>query len=166
MRMQPTCRFAPCLLTWTISKQVNDTGGHLAGDALLRGVAHTLSAQVRQADSVARLGGDEFAVLLCGCPLPRAMVIAENMRVAVEAYRLHSEGSSFSVGASIGLVAVYGSFKDAAAVLSAADAACYAAKARGRNSVAVFFEKEARKESAFSITEQRTADVALGQLGS
>lgn len=119
-------------------KQVNDTGGHQAGDALLRNVANTLAGQVRQADTVARLGGDEFAILLRGCPLPRAIEVGEKMRDAVQAYRLDWEGQSFSVGASIGLVAVDDSFDDAAAVLNAADAACYAAKAKGRNAVAVF----------------------------
>lgn len=119
-------------------KQVNDTGGHQAGDALLRNVANTLAGQVRQADTVARLGGDEFAILLRGCPLPRAIEVGEKMRDAVQAYRLDWEGQSFSVGASIGLVAVDDSFDDAAAVLSAADSACYAAKAKGRNAVAVF----------------------------
>jgi diguanylate cyclase (GGDEF)-like protein/PAS domain S-box-containing protein len=119
-------------------KHVNDTGGHLAGDALLRNVANTLADQVRQADTVARLGGDEFAVLLRGCPVARAIEVGEKLRAAVQAYRLVWEGRSYGVGASIGLVAVDDSFEDAAAVLSAADSACYAAKAKGRNSVAVF----------------------------
>lgn len=119
-------------------KQVNDTGGHQAGDALLRAIAGALAGQVRQADTVARLGGDEFAVLLRGCALPRAIEVAEKLRRAVEVYRLAWEGHSFGVGASIGLVAVDASFHDAAAVMNAADSACYAAKARGRNAVAVF----------------------------
>lgn len=119
-------------------KQVNDTGGHHAGDALLHNVARTLVGEVRQADTVARLGGDEFAILLRGCPLSRALEVGEKLRDAVQAYRLHWEGQAFGVGASIGLVAVDDSFPDAASVLKAADAACYAAKAQGRNAVAVF----------------------------
>lgn len=98
----------------------------------------TLTGQVRLADTVARLGGDEFAILLRGCPLPRAVEVAEKLRLAVEVYKLVWEGRSFGVGTSIGLVAVDATFKDAAAVLSAADSACYAAKAQGRNAVAVF----------------------------
>lgn len=119
-------------------KQVNDTGGHAAGDALLRDVAHALAAQVRLSDTVARMGGDEFAVLLGHCPLPQAQTLAEKLRGAVVAYRLAWEGQSFGVGASIGLVQVDGSFQTAADVLRAADAACYAAKQGGRNRVAVF----------------------------
>ena len=118
-------------------KLVNDTGGHAAGDALLRDVAHALAAQVRGSDTVARLGGDEFAVLLGGCPLPQARVVAEKLRRAVIDYRLVWEQHSFSVGASIGLVRVDATFGSAAEVLRAADAACYAAKAQGRNCVAV-----------------------------
>jgi len=121
-------------------KQVNDTGGHAAGDAVLRDVAHALSRVVRKADTVARLGGDEFAVLLSQCPLSHARDIAEKLRGAVAAYRLVWEARSFGVGASIGLVAVDASYATAADVLRAADAACYAAKERGRNCVAVHGE--------------------------
>ncbi len=119
-------------------KQVNDTGGHAAGDAVLRDVAQLLAAQVRKSDIVARLGGDEFAVLLNSCPLAQAQLIAEKMRSAVVDYRLNWEGDlAFSVGASIGLLPVAGTYSGAAEVLRAADAACYAAKRQGRNCVVV-----------------------------
>ena len=124
-------------------KQVNDTGGHAAGDALLRDVAHQLAAHVRKSDTVARLGGDEFAVLLSQCPLSHAREIAEKLRAAVNAYRLDWEGHSFGVGASIGLVSVDATYTTTADVLRAADAACYTAKQRGRNCVAVFEEEVA-----------------------
>ncbi len=118
-------------------KQVNDSGGHSAGDALLSGLARELVAQVRKTDTVARLGGDEFAVLMPDCPLPRAQQLAEAIRQAVERYRLPWGGQTFSVGVSVGLVAADGSHANAAAVLKAADAACYAAKRAGRNQVAL-----------------------------
>ncbi len=119
-------------------KQVNDTGGHAAGDAVLRDVAQLLASQVRKSDTVARLGGDEFAVLLNSCPVAQAEVIAEKMRSAVVDYRLAWEGElAFSVGASIGLLPVAGTYSGAAEVLRAADAACYAAKRQGRNCVVV-----------------------------
>ncbi len=118
-------------------KQVNDTGGHAAGDALLRDIAHALKAQLRNSDTVARLGGDEFAVLLPKCPIGRSRELAEKLRAAVDSYRLQWEGESYSVGASIGLVAVNGVHANAAEVLRAADEACYAAKRSGRNQVAL-----------------------------
>ena len=117
-------------------KLVNDTAGHAAGDALLRDIATQFVGQVRHSDTVARLGGDEFAVLLHRCPVPQATAIAEKLRTAVEAYALVWEGSSFSVGASIGLVPVDATFASHVDVLRAADSACYAAKRGGRNQVA------------------------------
>ena len=91
-----------------------------------------------QTDTVARLGGDEFAVLLPRCPLPQALEIGEKLRSAVVDYRLAWEGQSFGVGASIGLVVVDATYTTAADVLRAADVACYVAKQRGRNCVAVY----------------------------
>ena len=119
-------------------KAVNDTAGHAAGDALLRDVAHKLSAEVRQSDTVARLGGDEFAVLLHRCPPAQALAVAEKLRSAVEAYELLWEGRNLTVGASIGLVLVDASFASHVDVLRAADSACYAAKRGGRNRVAQY----------------------------
>ena len=119
-------------------KAVNDSAGHAAGDALLRDIAHKLSAEVRQSDTVARLGGDEFAVLLHRCLPAQAMAVAEKLRSAVEAYELIWEGRSLTVGASIGLVSVDTSFASHVDVLRAADSACYAAKRGGRNRVAQY----------------------------
>ena len=125
-------------------KQVNDSAGHAAGDALLRDVAQQVLAQVRQTDTVARLGGDEFAVLLPQCPTQQAMVIAEKIRAAVERYELRWDSKPLSVGASIGLVPVDGRFANHTEVMLAADAACYAAKRGGRNQVAVHSSDVAR----------------------
>ena len=118
-------------------KAVNDTAGHAAGDAVLVAVARTLEAQVRQADLVARLGGDEFAVLLTRCDRDGAAGVAEKMRAAVDALRVPWSGESLSVGASIGVVEFDATLPDVAAILAAADAACYAAKHGGRNGVRV-----------------------------
>ena len=118
-------------------KQVNDTGGHAAGDALLRDIAKVLASQVRKSDTVARLGGDEFAVLLNDCPLPHAQLLAERIRSAVVAYELEWEGQRHRVGASIGMVAVDGTLMSPVEVMRAADSACYAAKRDGRNRVAL-----------------------------
>jgi diguanylate cyclase len=119
-------------------KEVNDTAGHAAGDALLRDIAQKLSHEVRQSDTVARLGGDEFAVLLHRCPPAQAMAVAEKLRAAVEAYELVWESLHLTVGASIGLVLVDTSFASHVDVLRAADSACYAAKRGGRNRVAQY----------------------------
>ncbi|MEO6625551.1 MAG: diguanylate cyclase [Burkholderiaceae bacterium] len=124
-------------------KYVNDTGGHAAGDAMLRGIADQLSTQVRRSDTVARIGGDEFAMFLHKCPLSQAHEIAEKLRLAVISYQLEWEGQRYGVGASIGLVSVDARFTTGAEVMRAADAACYAAKQAGRDRVAVYEEDTA-----------------------
>lgn len=116
-------------------KHVNDSGGHAAGDALLRDVAKVLRAQVRRSDLVARLGGDEFAVLLPSCPLHHSRALAEKLCAAVAAYELVWEGQPYAVGASVGLTVVSVGGQTAADVLRAADAACYGAKRHGRSRV-------------------------------
>jgi diguanylate cyclase (GGDEF)-like protein/PAS domain S-box-containing protein len=116
-------------------KVVNDTCGHTAGDQLLRQITAQLQERLRGRDTLARLGGDEFAVLLEHCPLDQALRIATDLRDAVQDYRFVWEGKPFSVGVSIGLVPLSSASGSVAAALSAADAACYAAKDQGRNRV-------------------------------
>ena len=123
-------------------KQVNDSAGHAAGDALLGGVSAALAGCLRRNDVVARLGGDEFAVLLPRCPMAQGLVIGEKLRAAVEAYTLDWQGQTHQVGASIGLTVGSGQHSSAADVLRMADASCYAAKRSGRNQLAFAEEPE------------------------
>ena len=116
-------------------KAVNDSAGHAAGDAVLVAVARALERLVRQDDCVARLGGDEFAVLLMACDGADAARVAEKMRAAIEALDVPWPTGTLSVGASLGVVQLGPLLPDAAAVLAAADAACYAAKRGGSNGV-------------------------------
>jgi diguanylate cyclase (GGDEF)-like protein len=119
-------------------KIVNDTCGHSAGDQLLRQLAHLLQATLRKGDLLARLGGDEFAVLLVNCGTEQACQVAEKLRETVAAFRFFWEARIFAVGASIGVVPLDGDSLPVATVMSAADAACYAAKDSGRNQVQVY----------------------------
>lgn len=118
-------------------KPVNDNGGHLLGDELLRHIADILRSRVRQSDMVARLGGDEFGVILPACGLERAESIAESLRAGIEALVLEQDGQSFSVTASIGLAAIEPGETSSKTVLTRADEAAYVAKAEGRNRVIV-----------------------------
>jgi len=118
-------------------KVVNDTCGHVAGDALLRRLADMLQTLIRESDTLARLGGDEFAVLLEGCDLEQAGRIADKLLHAVQEFRFMWEGRVFAIGASIGLVPIGPDTEGVDAALSAADSACYMAKERGRNRVYV-----------------------------
>ena len=116
-------------------KIVNDTCGHAAGDQLLRQVGALLKQQVREGDSLARLGGDEFGVLLENCPMHEAIRIADELQKCIADFRFASEGRSFSIGASIGVVHIADGMLTLTDVLGAADAACYMAKEKGRNRV-------------------------------
>jgi len=117
-------------------KHVNDNAGHAAGDHLLKEVARVIRRAVRDDDLCARLGGDEFCVLLLQCEMETASRIAERIREEVQKYRLLWGGRVYSVGTSIG-VAASDSVQDGQSLLRLADAACYAAKNEGRNSVHV-----------------------------
>jgi len=127
---------ALCYLDLDQFKFVNDSCGHIAGDELLRQVSELLAGQIRSRDTLARLGGDEFAVLMEHCPTDRAAALAEQLRKSIENFQFQWRERRFSLGVSIGLLPLQGisSLKDA---LSLSDAACFAAKARGRNQVHV-----------------------------
>ncbi len=132
-----------CYLDLDQFKVVNDTCGHAAGDAMLKQLAGVLQARLRESDTLARLGGDEFGVLLEGCALDRAQLIAADLLAAVRDHRFQWEGKAFTVGVSIGLVAIHSGTGNRAEVFSAADTACYTAKEQGRNRVCVFHSSDA-----------------------
>ncbi|PHQ26003.1 diguanylate cyclase [Marinobacter guineae] len=118
-------------------KPVNDEGGHLLGDDLLRRLADLLKESVRQSDTVARLGGDEFGIILPACGLARAEALAEKIRANVEALRIEQDGRSFGVTTCIGLTELAPDDNGPREALARADEGCYLAKSRGRNAVVV-----------------------------
>ncbi|GLS26065.1 EAL domain-containing protein [Marinibactrum halimedae] len=118
-------------------KVINDTCGHLAGDQLLKQLSQLMSEMLRSRDTLARLGGDEFAVLLNGCSISGAEAIAYKLQQKIREYRFAWEDKIFRVGVSIGLVSINQNVNQISEVLSDADAACYAAKEMGRNSIQV-----------------------------
>ncbi|MFL6696882.1 MAG: diguanylate cyclase domain-containing protein [Vitreoscilla sp.] len=123
-------------------KAVNDGAGHAAGDLLLKHIAEILLSRARAHDVVARVGGDEFAVLLRGCDARAAERIASGICLRVASHQLEwvsgDQTQLLSVGASIGIVAIDGTFTSVKAVLEAADEACYEAKRAGRGTVRTY----------------------------
>jgi diguanylate cyclase (GGDEF)-like protein len=117
-------------------KKFNDAYGHQSGDQALARVGHILAEHVRKSDLAARYGGEEFVVVLPGCRLPEAAVIAEKLRHAVEQEVFEGlDGDRLvRLTATFG-VADYHNGTSAQAVLRRADESLYKGKAAGRNRV-------------------------------
>jgi len=116
-------------------KPINDTHGHDAGDAVLRGLSTRLRQAVRQSDLVARLGGDEFVLLVGGLPDDAAaQAVAHKLLQAVKAPFL-LDGRSLEVGMTIGYALAPHDGRQLPDLLKRADAAMYVGKTAGRGSV-------------------------------
>ncbi len=129
-----------CYLDLDQFKIINDTCGHVAGDELLRQLGALLQRVVRKCDTAARLGGDEFGVIMEYCTLRQAQRVAQALHRAVEDFRFSWGDKTLRVGASIGMVPIDDASENISSILSAADAACYAAKEHGRNRIHVYRE--------------------------
>jgi diguanylate cyclase (GGDEF)-like protein len=117
-------------------KQVNDTHGHLAGDAVLREVAGRMKAQIRIYDSLGRYGGEEFLFVIPGSDSNFAQTLAERLRAAVCNGPMQATGGSLEVTISIGVAGNERS-GEPESLIRAADEALYRAKEKGRNRVEV-----------------------------
>lgn len=133
---------ALCYIDLDQFKIVNDTCGHVAGDELLRQLSMLIQAQIRERDTLARLGGDEFGVLLGECSIDQALSIGTKLCQTVKKFRFVWQDKTFEIGASIGLVEIHQASEGLTGLLSAADAACYVAKDKGRNRVYVYKEDD------------------------
>jgi Amt family ammonium transporter len=130
------CRHALLYLDLDRFKAVNDSGGHVAGDELLRQLAMALRRQLREGDTLARIGGDEFAVLLENTPVDQATAVGRKLIEAVEQFRFAWQGFGYRLGASAGLIEFSGEGLEAEDVIEAADRMCYVAKESGRGRLA------------------------------
>ena len=124
-------------------KQVNDRHGHPVGDFALRSVARLLSTRLRRTDVVGRLGGEEFGAILPGASLEEVAVVAEKLRVAVEALPpvgggMQEDPTPLTV--SLGGTSLGSEVVDAELLVSCADRALYQAKRSGRNQVCLWTE--------------------------
>jgi two-component system cell cycle response regulator len=124
-----------CMMDLDHFKNINDTYGHPAGDALLRSVAELLQKTVRKSDIPCRYGGEEFAVILPNTGIEHAKVFCERFREKVENLVTSYGEEKLKVTISIGL-AQFSKEKSSEALLERADHALYLAKSGGRNRVA------------------------------
>lgn len=110
-------------------KSINDTMGHVAGDMVLKKIAHAAKTCIRDVDSLGRYGGDEFLVVLPNTTVREAIYVAERFRLKVE----QMEGGQFTVSIGLSSYPEDGdSFKD---LIAKADEGLYLAKKRGRNRI-------------------------------
>lgn len=116
-------------------KHINDSCGHLAGDACLKAIIAPIQAELRQSDVIGRYGGEEFVVILSSADASAAEPIAERIRKRVADVRVEGFGPPIQVTCSIGIatsdmLGVWGEH-----LIAHADTAVYAAKRSGRNRV-------------------------------
>ncbi len=119
-------------------KHVNDTHGHLAGDAVLREAARRMQNGIRQYDSIGRYGGEEFLILFPGCGAAESFAQADRLRKQLGQAEMSVNGSSLRITASFGVtVAMPGETCTQESLIRKADEALYAAKKSGRNCVEI-----------------------------
>ncbi|NRD80946.1 diguanylate cyclase [Bacillus sp. BRMEA1] len=115
-------------------KKVNDTYGHVNGDAILKQLGELLKSSSRSFDTISRNGGEEFSVLLYDTPHEHALIIAERIRAAIANHSFFlNDSSTINLTVSIGVATYPDTSKDD--LLEKADEALYKAKANGRNQV-------------------------------
>ena len=124
-------------------KQVNDTYGHLTGDAVLKEAAQRMTRVLRRTDVLGRYGGEEFLVVLPGCAAPDAQALAERLRRCIACDPAATSMGKVSFTISLGVTTIgTGERMGVAAVLQRADEALYQAKREGRNRVVVVTGRE------------------------
>ena len=118
-------------------KKINDTYGHLAGDAVLRQLGALVKGRVRRDDVPARTGGEEFAVILPEVGAQGAALLADKLRKSVEESTFRFEGTVIPVTVSLGVAEWAAGIEDPAELVKRADERLYDAKRNGRNQVRV-----------------------------
>jgi two-component system, cell cycle response regulator len=116
-------------------KQINDSFGHLAGDAVLKEVASAIRKRIRKEDLLARYGGEEFAVLTPEIDYKGALATAEKVRKVIEKYEFSFDGEVIPVTISCGVATLGKKGDEATALVQRADEKLYEAKESGRNKV-------------------------------
>jgi len=125
-------------------KAINDTHGHLAGDAILKELGLLVLNMLRKGDVAGRYGGEEIIFLLRETSLPGARIFAERLRTLVENHSFHSEGKKIPVTLSLGIATLQSeNFDSPKDLLKSADDFLYRAKKAGRNRTLCLIDGEA-----------------------
>jgi diguanylate cyclase (GGDEF)-like protein len=124
---------ALCYLDLDNFKVVNDTSGHVAGDELLKQIAHVLQSNLLPNEKIARLGGDEFGFVFEDCTAEEAEEKAQRLTKLIDEFRFVWRKHIFAFTASVGVVPIDTNALSFAKIMSQVDAACYEAKLQGGN---------------------------------
>jgi diguanylate cyclase (GGDEF)-like protein len=116
-------------------KQVNDTYGHLAGDAVLTNISKLFGRFFRSVDFIARYGGEEFAIILPETPINGAVLTTERIRIALSQNEVYVNQHTITVTISAGIAEYKPELKSPTELIAAADKKLYEAKNNGRNRV-------------------------------
>jgi two-component system cell cycle response regulator len=117
-------------------KKVNDTSGHLAGDAVLKDLTSRIKPRIRREDLFARYGGEEFACVLPSTALPGGIVFAEHLRTLIEERPTRFDNQDISFTISLGVTTLHRETGvDPSMLIQRADENLYTAKRSGRNKV-------------------------------
>lgn len=116
-------------------KEINDTYGHDAGDAVLKGLSRELRHSVRSDDIVCRLGGDEFIVICPNTDLEGVLLLGEHIRKQIASLQIPAGHGHWAGSVSIGVACTTPKITDINSLLKAADEAVYEAKRCGKNCV-------------------------------
>ena len=119
-------------------KSVNDTHGHLGGDAVLVQVSGLIKNALRDSDIAGRYGGEEFGIILPNTNADGARVVAERLRANIESSPVPFEKIQIPVTASLGIAEFHNTISDPEDLIAHADSALYEAKESGRNRVIVY----------------------------
>jgi diguanylate cyclase (GGDEF)-like protein/PAS domain S-box-containing protein len=136
--IQPPFELAVLMIDLDHFKQINDTYGHLAGDAILRESSSRFQSGLRTCDLLGRYGGEEFAVLLHRTDRDQTVQIAARLHAAIGDRPYHYQGESIRVTVSIGIAFLDPSVTSLEVLLGRADQALYKAKKSGRNRSAIW----------------------------
>jgi diguanylate cyclase (GGDEF)-like protein len=128
-------------------KKVNDTHGHLTGDAVLKTLAQEIRQQVRESDLVGRFGGEEFVILLTGTTAEEACRVAERIRRGAGVVKVLTADTIVGVTVSIGIAALGSHGADLFELLAASDLALYRAKNTGRDRVCLYDPADAARSA-------------------
>jgi diguanylate cyclase (GGDEF)-like protein len=138
-------------------KHINDTYGHLAGDAVLREAARRMREAIRPYDCLGRYGGEEFLLVFADCESAGAVALAERLRLAVSQDAMVLAEGQVSITLSAG-IATSGATHEALVLVGAADTALYRAKRNGRNRIEI--ATTADIDASQALTTQTAAEDA------